>query len=111
MSKGLLIVVSAPSGCGKGTILAEILKNDNFYCSVSATTRNPREGEVDGVNYHFLSKEQFEKLIADAEMLEYVGLGIAMGNALDKVKKASNYITTHIDDDGIYNALKHFNII
>ena len=47
----------------------------------------------------------------DAEMLEYVGLGIAMGNALDKVKKASNYITTHIDDDGIYNALKHFNII
>lgn len=71
MSKGLLIVVSAPSGCGKGTILAEILKNDNFYCSVSATTRNPREGEVDGVNYHFLSKEQFEKLVADAEMLEY----------------------------------------
>jgi len=47
----------------------------------------------------------------DVEMLEYVGLGIAMGNALDKVKKASNYITTHIDDDGIYNALKHFNII
>ena len=47
----------------------------------------------------------------DAEMLEYVGLGIAMGNALDKVKKASNYITTRIDDDGIYNALKHFNII
>lgn len=47
----------------------------------------------------------------DAEMLEYVGLGIAMGNAIDKVKKASNYITTDIDDDGIYNALKHFNIL
>ena len=55
MSKGLLIVVSAPSGCGKGTILAQVLKNDNFYYSVSATTRSPREGEVDGVNYHFLT--------------------------------------------------------
>ena len=47
----------------------------------------------------------------DAEMVKYVGLGIAMGNALDKVKKASDYITTHIDDDGIYNALKYFNVI
>ena len=50
MNKGLLIVVSAPSGCGKGTILSEILKEDGYYYSVSATTRNPREGEVDGVN-------------------------------------------------------------
>ncbi len=71
MSKGLLIVVSAPSGCGKGTILAEVLKNDNFYYSVSATTRAPREGEVDGVNYHFLTKEKFEELIASDGMLEY----------------------------------------
>ena len=71
MSKGLLIVVSAPSGCGKGTILAQVLKNDNFYYSVSATTRSPREGEVDGVNYHFLTKEGFEKLIAEDGMLEH----------------------------------------
>ena len=71
MSKGLLIVVSAPSGCGKGTILAQVLKNDNFYYSVSATTRSPREGEVDGVNYHFLTKEGFGKLIAEDGMLEH----------------------------------------
>ncbi|MGN0666584.1 MAG: guanylate kinase [Huintestinicola sp.] len=70
-NKGLLIVVSAPSGCGKGTILAEVLKRDGFYYSVSATTRNPREGEADGVNYHFLTKERFEQLIAEDGMLEY----------------------------------------
>ncbi len=71
MKKGMLIVVSAPSGCGKGTILAEILKDPGYYYSVSATTRAPREGEVDGKHYRFLTKEQFEALIADDAMLEY----------------------------------------
>ena len=71
MSKGLLIVVSGPSGCGKGTILAEILKDEKFFYSISATTRNPRPGEVDGVNYHFLTKEKFENLIETDGMLEY----------------------------------------
>ena len=69
--KGILIVVSAPSGCGKGTILAEVLKDEKFFYSVSATTRSPRPGETDGVNYHFLKKEQFEELIASGGMLEY----------------------------------------
>ena len=71
MEKGLLFIVSAPSGCGKGTILAEILKDGRFYYSVSATTRAPREGEQDGVNYSFLKKEQFEELISSGGMLEY----------------------------------------
>lgn len=71
MNKGLLFVVSGPSGCGKGTLLAEILKNDSFFYSVSATTRNPRPGEIDGVNYHFLTKEKFEELIGNDGMLEY----------------------------------------
>lgn len=70
-NKGRMIVVSAPSGCGKGTILAEILKSDEFYYSVSATTRSPRKGEIDGVNYHFISKQEFERLIAEGGMLEY----------------------------------------
>ena len=70
-NKGLLLVVSAPSGCGKGTILGEILKDDSFYYSLSAPTRAPREGEQDGVNYHFITKEEFEQRIAQGGMLEY----------------------------------------
>ena len=71
MKKGLLIVVSAPSGCGKGTILGEILKEPNYYYSVSATTRQPREGEEDGVHYRFLQREQFEALIKDGAFIEH----------------------------------------
>ncbi len=71
MNKGLLFVVSGPSGCGKGTVLAEILKDDRIFYSVSATTRSPRPGEADGVNYHFLTKERFEELIGQDGMLEY----------------------------------------
>ncbi len=70
-NKGRLIVFSAPSGCGKGTMLAEILKDKNFYCSISATTRSPRRNEVDGVNYYFLTKEDFEQKINNNEFLEY----------------------------------------
>ncbi len=71
MNKGTLFIVSGPSGCGKGTVLAEIIKQDNIYYSVSATTRSPRPGEVNGVNYHFLSKDEFEKLIENDGVLEY----------------------------------------
>lgn len=71
MNKGLLIVVSAPSGCGKGTILSEVLKDDSFYYSVSATTRSPRLGEVNGITYHFITKQDFEERIKNNAMLEY----------------------------------------
>lgn len=71
MNKGRLIVFSAPSGCGKGTMLAEILKDNSFRCSVSTTTRQPREGEIDGVNYFFISKEEFEQKISNDEFLEH----------------------------------------
>lgn len=71
MNKGRLIVFSAPSGCGKGTMLAEILKDERFAVSVSATTRAPREGEINGINYHFLSREDFEKRIAGGEFIEH----------------------------------------
>jgi guanylate kinase len=71
MNKGLLIVVSAPSGCGKGTLLSRVLEDDSYYYSVSATTRSPREGETDGVSYHFLSRQEFEQLINSGGMLEY----------------------------------------
>lgn len=71
MAKGLLIVVSGPSGTGKGTILSQVMKNGNYYYSVSATTRKPREGEVDGVNYSFLTRDEFEKLIGEDGFLEH----------------------------------------
>ena len=69
---GQLIVYSGPSGVGKGTILAPLLaERDDLVLSVSATTRKPRDGEIDGVHYHFVSREQFEEFIKDGEMLEY----------------------------------------
>ena len=69
---GLLVVVSGPSGCGKGTVLKQLIENDeHVFYSVSATTRSPRVGEVDGVHYYFISKEQFEEKIASGGMLEY----------------------------------------
>lgn len=68
----LLFVVSAPAGCGKDTILNELFKKtDTAGYAVSATTRAPREGEVDGVHYHFLTKEDFSLLIDSGEVLEY----------------------------------------
>ena len=72
MAKGLLIVYAGASGVGKGTIMKELLKSDdNFRLSVSATTRAPRPGETNGVEYHFVTKEDFESLIADDGLLEY----------------------------------------
>lgn len=73
MNKGRLIVFSAPSGCGKGTMLAEILKDESFRCSVSATTRKPREGEADGVNYYFITNEEFEQKLSEDAFLEHAG--------------------------------------
>ena len=70
--KGILVVLSGPSGAGKGTVVSKILENDkNFKLSVSATTRSPRVGEIDGVHYFFINKNDFESKIAADEMLEY----------------------------------------
>ncbi|MDR0946964.1 MAG: guanylate kinase [Ruminococcus sp.] len=70
--KGCLTVISAPSGCGKGTVIAEMLKiNPALKLSVSATTRPPREDDVDGVDYFFLSRDAFQKQIDGGLMLEY----------------------------------------
>ncbi len=70
--EGILIVVSGFSGAGKGTIMKELLeKYDNYALSVSATTRKPRPGEEEGKAYFFKSKEEFEKMIAKDELIEY----------------------------------------
>lgn len=69
--RGRLVVVSGPSGVGKGTVLEYVFKNENFVYSVSATTRGMREGEVDGENYFYISREKFEEMIEKGEFVEY----------------------------------------
>ena len=72
MSKGKLVVISGASGVGKGTVLGIMMnKRKNLRFSVSATTRDPRPSEVDGMHYYFVTKERFEEMIAAGEMLEY----------------------------------------
>ncbi len=67
----LLLVISGPSGVGKGTVVKRLLKDGGFRLSVSCTTRKKREGEIDGVSYFFMEKPEFEKMIAQDGFLEY----------------------------------------
>ena len=72
MKKGKLFVISGASGVGKSTVLAQVMNGrDDLRFSVSATTRKPRPGEIDGVNYYFVTKEQFEQMIAEDAFIEY----------------------------------------
>ena len=71
MKKGLLIVISGPSGSGKSGIVRRLKESGKFNFSVSATTRQPREGEIDGVHYNYISKEKFDKDIEDGKFLEF----------------------------------------
>ncbi|MCP3739037.1 guanylate kinase [Rossellomorea sp. BNER] len=88
--KGLLIVLSGPSGVGKGTVRKAIFSQENtrFEYSISMTTRNPREGEVDGVDYFFKTREEFEKLIDQGKLLEYAEfVGNYYGTPVDYVRE------------------------
>ncbi len=74
MKQGKILIVSGPSGVGKGTVLKELRqRRPNMMFSVSATTREPRPGEIDGVHYRFMTKADFEALIARDALLEYAG--------------------------------------
>lgn len=90
--RGLLIVFSGPSGAGKGTVLKELVKkNCNVKISVSATTRTPREGEVNGKDYFFLEKNEFINLAKNNKMLEYAEYcGNYYGTPKDSVEKWLN---------------------
>lgn len=72
MRKGLLFIISGPAGSGKGTVVKSLIENHpDLKLSISATTRQPRQGEIHGVHYYYITKEEFEKRISEGKMLEY----------------------------------------
>lgn len=90
MKRGLLIIMSGPSGVGKGTIREKLMEDKtlNLFYSVSMTTRNPRPGEVDGREYYFVSKDEFKKNIENDNLLEWAEfVGNCYGTPRDKVEK------------------------
>ena len=110
MRKGLLVVVSGPSGAGKGTICQALLEKTTLAYSVSATTRKPRAGEVDGESYYFLSVEAFEKMIEKDELLEWAKVyDNYYGTPLKKVEEkltAGEDILLEIDTQGALNVME-----
>lgn len=113
--KGKIFVVSAPSGCGKSSIINAIMAEGEvpLRFSVSATNRSPREGEKDGVHYHFISTEEFEKAIADDRFVEWeeVYPGRYYGTLKDEVRRAldrGENIVLDIDVKGAMNVKKQF---
>ena len=98
MSKGVLLVFSGPSGCGKGTVLKEFFaQGGSAFLSVSATTRQPRPGEENGIHYFFMSKEEFEKKLEQDEILEhacYCGnfYGTPRGPVYERLERGENVI-------------------
>jgi guanylate kinase len=98
MQAGKLIVITGPSGVGKGTIVSSLLdRHPQLYLSISATTRQPREGEIEGKNYYFLSREEFQAAIAAKDFLEwaeYAGnyYGTPRSKAIDRLDKGINVV-------------------
>ncbi|MBZ4687054.1 MAG: guanylate kinase [Clostridia bacterium] len=109
----LLIVLSGPSGAGKGTLSKLLVKEmPNLYCSVSATTRPKREGEVDGVNYYFISEEEFMEMKAKGEFLEWAKVyDNYYGTPIKKVEeqlRKGNDVLLEIDIQGALQVKKRF---
>lgn len=111
-NRGKLFVISGPSGTGKGTIVKELVERTDIMVSVSMTTRNPRAGEVEGVNYYFVSKEDFIKKISEDEFLEYAEVyGNYYGTPKSKVNQKleeGTDVVLEIDIQGALNVKKAF---
>lgn len=111
--KGLLIILSGPSGVGKGTVCGALREHDtHIRYSVSATTRAPREGEEEGVNYFYKSKEEFQRMIRDGELLEYAQYvdnyyGTPRGYVEDMIQKGHDVIL-EIEVQGALQVKKTF---
>ena len=115
MKKGKLIIISAPSGCGKSTIINEIIKNRDLKLefSISATTREPRKGEKNGVNYYFMSLDEFNKAIKNDELIEYeeVYPGRFYGtlnSEIDRIREKGKNVILDIDVMGGINVKRKF---
>ena len=112
-NRGVLIVISGPSGAGKGTICKALLeKQDNIYISVSATTRSPRAGEIEGVNYYFLTKDDFEEKVKENGFLEYANVhgnfyGTPKGN-VEKMLDEGKDVILEIDIQGALQVKENF---
>ena len=111
--KGNLFVISGPSGAGKGTICSAYMeKHPEMYLSISATTRDPREGETDGVSYHFISVEEFKAGIARGGFLEHAEYcGNYYGTPKDKVLEQLNNgrdVILEIESDGAMQVRSHY---
>lgn len=111
MRKGLLILISGPSGTGKGTV-CDLLrqKHPEISYSISATTRQPRPGEQDGVNYYFYTKEKFQEMIDQEQLLEWAEVygnfyGTPKQKVLDRLE-AGEDILLEIDTQGALNVMK-----
>lgn len=110
MKKGKVIIVSAPSGCGKSTILNHLFDRGeiDMQFSVSATNRPPRPGETDGVNYYFLTDEEFRKAVAEERFVEYeeVYMGRFYGtlkNEVERITAEGHNLVMDIDVKGALN--------
>jgi guanylate kinase len=113
MAKGNLYIVAAPSGAGKTTLVSALLKAEpNVQLSVSYTTRPPREGEVDGVNYHFVERTRFESMILDGDFLEHANVfGNYYGTSqkwINSVMDAGRDILLEIDWQGAQQVRRIF---
>lgn len=113
MDKGLLIVISGPSGAGKGTICKKLLQEmENLKVSISATTRSPRVGEVEGESYYFIDKEEFLRKIDNEEFLEYAKVygnyyGTLKNEVLKEIEDGKNIIL-EIDIQGALEVKKNY---
>ena len=113
MNKGMLVILSAPSGCGKDTVYNELCKiRNDIVKSVSATTRPKREGEVEGVNYYYITNKEFEDLIENSGLIEYTSYNnFYYGTPVSNVTNAINdgkICFLIIEVEGAQNIMKLF---
>ena len=108
--KGMLLIISGPSGTGKGTLIKPLMEQDpSLVFSVSATTRAPRPGEIDGVHYHFVSDEEYDKLVAEGAFVEHATVhnhryGTLRSEVYQRLERGEN-VVLDIDVQGALNVI------